>query len=400
MKLLLFTNLFPTPYDPERGIFTLQLVKRLMHHCEVTVVCPLPWFPKWKILQGFTRYAQFSKTPTRYEIDGITVHSPKYPLIPKLSENYHAFFMTLGISRYIRKLHQKIGFDVVNSHWLYPDSVAIARVLENIPIPHIATGLGCDINHETYQPVKGQKILDTLSSCEAITVVSQNLKQELVNHNIDENKITVIPNGIDTSRFGLQNRDNCRASLGIISKAPMVLYVGRLSEEKNISALIRATSILAQENNTMMLYLVGDGPLRSQLNALVNELGIENSVIFVGKVSHDQVSLWMGAADFFCLPSLREGCPNVILEALGSGKPVIASRVGAIPEVVTEKSGILFTPGNIDELSDSLKAAFGGKWSPQNISNSVKNLSWEHAANHYAEVFEQATTRQGSRCKK
>lgn len=395
MKLLLFTNLFPTPYDPERGIFTLQLVKRLKHHCEVTVVCPLPWFPKWKILQGFTKYAQFSNTPTHYEIDGITVHSPKYLLIPKLSENYHAFFMTLGISRFIRKLHQKIGFDVVNSHWLYPDSVAMAKVLENIPIPHIATGLGCDINHETYQPVKGQKILDTLASCEAITVVSKNLKQELVNHNIDENKITVIPNGIDTHHFGIQNKDSCRKSLGIYSKRPVVLYVGRLSEEKNVSTLIRATSILVQKNIKMMLYLVGDGPLNSQLNDLVNELGIKNSVKFVGKVSHDQVSLWMGAADYFCLPSLREGCPNVILEALSSGKPVIASRVGAIPDVVTERSGILFTPGNTDELSNSLKAAFEGDWSPLKISNSVKNLSWEHAAHHYTEIFEQATKRQG-----
>ena len=143
----------------------------------------------------------------------------------------------------------------------------------------------------------------------------------------------------------------------------------------------------------MVLYLVGDGPLITQLTALVNELGINDSVKFVGKVSHDQVSLWMGATDFFCLPSLREGCPNVILEALGSGKPIIASRVGAIPDVVSEESGILFTPGNVNELSQSLITAFEENWSPVVISNSVKSLSWEHAARHYADIYKQATNR-------
>jgi len=396
MKLLLFTNLFPTPYDPERGIFTLQLAKRLMNHCEVTIVCPLPWFPNWKILQRFKKYAQFASTPKYYEIDGIAVHSPKYPLIPRVSENYHAFLMALGISKYIQNLHKEVGFDAVNSQWLYPDSVAISKVLEKIPIPHIATGLGCDINHDTYEPVKGQKILDTLSTCEAITVVSKSLKQELVNHKIEESKITVIPNGIDISRFRIHDKENCREILGIICKVPMVLYVGRLSEEKNVSTLIRATSIIVQEDIPMKLYLVGDGPLDAHLKVLVNELGIKDSVKFVGKVSHDEVSLWMGATDYFCLPSLREGCPNVILEALGSGKPVIASRVGAIPDLVSVESGILFTPENFNELAESLKTAFEVDWSPAIISHPVKNFSWEHAAQRYIDIYQQAMNIEGT----
>ena len=96
MRLLLVTNLFPTPSEPERGIFILQLVKRLMNHCDVTVVCPLPWFPTWKILRGLIKYAQYSNIPARYEIYGIEVYSPKYPLISKISESYHAILMARG----------------------------------------------------------------------------------------------------------------------------------------------------------------------------------------------------------------------------------------------------------------------------------------------------------------
>ena len=138
------------------------------------------------------------------------------------------------------------------------------------------------------------------------------------------------------------------------------------------------------------LYLIGDGPLRSSLAELVERLDMMESVIFVGKVEHKQVSEWMGAADYFCLPSLREGCPNVILEALGSGKPVIASRVGAIPDVVSDDTGILFDPEDIDELMQSLDTALDTTWSPTKISESVKNLSWEHAANHYFKVYKKA----------
>jgi len=101
----------------------------------------------------------------------------------------------------------------------------------------------------------------------------------------------------------------------------------------------------------------------------------------------------MGAANYFCLPSLREGCPNVILEALGSGRPVIASRVGAIPDVVTDKSGILFTPQNVEELSAAIEKALAINWSAQEITASVAKLSWEHAAEQYIRVFK-ATSQQ------
>ena len=391
MKLLLVTNLFPTPFDPERGIFTLQLVKRLQQFCEVTVVCPLPWFPRWKVLAPFKKYAQFSSTPEQYEIEGISVHSPKYPLIPKLSENYHSFFMAQGIKRCIQKLHKENDFDAVNSQWLYPDSVAVDKILENLPIPHIATGLGCDVNQDTYEPIKGLKILQMLENCEKVTVVSNSLKQELINHGIQGGKINVIPNGIDTSQFRVLDKSECRSNLHIETRLPVVLYVGRLSEEKNVSTLLKSTAALADKGLSICLNLVGDGPLKNELKALAQQLGIQDSVNFVGKVDHSQIGMWMGATDYFCLPSLREGCPNVILEALGSGRPVIASRVGAIPDVVSKESGILFTPENVEELSDSLKTAFETKWSAEVISGSVQKLSWENAAGSYFEVFQQAT---------
>ena len=391
MNLLLVTNLFPTPYDPERGVFTLQLVKRLQHYCQVTVVCPLPWFPNWPVLRNLEKYAQFAQTPVRYNIDGIEVHSPKYPLLPKVSENRHADFMYMGIQRYILNLHKEIGFDAVNSQWLYPDSVAVGQILKKIDIPHIATGLGCDVNHDTYEPIKGDKILSMLNDCRAVTVVANSLKDELIGHKIVDRKISVIPNGIDINQFKILDKKHCRQQLSIDTELPVILYVGRLSVEKNVETLINACAQVISAGNPVQLYLVGDGPLEDSLKMLTKELDIEKYVHFVGKVDHSKISIWMNASDYFCLPSLREGCPNVILEALGSGVPVIASRVGAIPDVVNANSGILFTPTKIEELASAIAQAIERNWSARDIAASVGKLSWEHAAAQYFEVFESAT---------
>lgn len=390
MKLLLVTNLFPTPVDPERGIFTLQLVKHLKNYCDVTVVCPLPWFPNWKILKNQEKWFQYSQVPERYIIDNIEVHSPKYPLLPKISENIHDRLMTIGLTSYIKKLHRINHYDAINSQWLYPDSVAVDNLISSIGIPHIPTGLGCDVNLDIYDKSKGKKILRMLNNSHAVTVVSNNLKDELIKNNIQKNNISVIPNGVDIEKFKVLNKESCRTKLNIKINEPMVLYVGRLSEEKSVSTLIEATSKLIQSNCKIKVYLVGDGPLHQYLLDLVDRLNISKNIIFIGKVEHSEISTWMGATDYFCLPSLREGCPNVILEALGSGRPVIASRVGAIPDIVTNESGILFTPKDVDGLAKALNNAITSKWDSKDISNSVQKLSWDEAAKKYYHVFKNA----------
>ena len=396
MNLLLITNLFPTPSDPERGIFTLQLVKRLEKICNVTVVCPLPYFPKLSIFKKFDKWYQFALVPDEYIIDGIKVYSPKYPMIPKLSESNHALLMSIGLKSSIKKLNDKYNFDAVNSQWLFPDSCAVDMAIKSLNIPHIATGLGCDINQDTYHDVKGPLILKMLNRATAITVVSNNLKNELINHKINSDKITVIPNGVDIDSFKIQDKNMCRERLGIKSLEPMVLYVGRLSEEKNIKSLIIAAEKLITKGNSFNLYIVGDGPLDAELKALSKQLKIEKHVHFVGKVDHSEISTWMSSTDFFSLPSIREGCPNVILEALGCGRPVISSNVGAIPDVVNEQSGILFDPNNIEEIVSSFMQAFSRSWDEVKITDSIKKLTWENAAKNYLAVCENAQKQNNS----
>ena len=110
------------------------------------------------------------------------------------------------------------------------------------------------------------------------------------------------------------------------------MYVGRLSEEKSVETLVRAAALLARRHADLSVHLIGDGPLGPGLQVLSASLGAGGIVHFEGAKSHAEVAQWLSACDVFCLPSIREGCPNVVNEALASGRPVVASRVGGIPD--------------------------------------------------------------------
>ncbi len=387
MNLLLISNLFPTPVDLERGVFTLQLVRHLQAHCRVTVVCPLPWFPSRGPLARVEAYREYTGIPPSYEIDGITVHACRYPLLPRVSGRLHARLMRLSLGRQVASLHRREGFDLINSHWIYPDGAASAGVAQALGLAHVPTGLGCDINRDLFDRQKRAQVVATLESANEVIVVSNDLKREIEDNEVQARSISVIPNGIDFDKFSLRDRSGCRTSLGLDDDATAYLFVGRLSEEKGVASLIEAFAQLDDSDPRAVLYLVGDGPDRGELTDLAARRGIASRVRFVGKVEHAAIPQWMGAADFLCLPSWREGCPNVVLEALGSGRPVLASRVGAIPDVVSKDSGILFEPRNPDSIKDALERARSREWDAGKIQRSIAHLSWSETARRYAEVF-------------
>jgi len=390
MKVLLITNLFPTPADPERGVFTLQLAKRLNKICELTVICPLPWFPKTSLLKNFERWYQLSEVPEQYSIDEIGVYSPKYILIPKISESFHHLLMRYWLSPFIKKLHKKNNYAVINSQWLYPDSVAVDAIANTLNIPHVATGLGCDVNDNLYQKGKAAQILNMLEQASAITVVSSRLKDELVRSGVKSDKVSVILNGVDIERFKLLEKNSCREKLNIETDKKLILYVGRLSYEKCVASLISAFALIYKEDPTLSLALVGEGPELADLTALCKANKIENSVHFVGKIAHTELNAWFAAADVFCLPSKREGCPNVVLEALACGCPVVASDVGALPDLVSGATGLLFEPEDVNDMSNKLSEAMQKKWDRTMIHASMKDATWEQAALQYYHAFENA----------
>lgn len=156
-------------------------------------------------------------------------------------------------------------------------------------------------------------------------------------------RVRVVPNGVDTDRFAPAGG---RAEAAV----PTILWLGVMAPVKRVDRLVRALAGLAAAR----LVLVGDGEERSRLVALVDELGLEDRVEFAGFAA-DPAPAFLGA-DVFALPSGAEACPLALLQAMSSGLPVVASRVGGIPDVVRDGvDGLLVGPDDADGLVRSLR---------------------------------------------
>ena len=170
-----------------------------------------------------------------------------------------------------------------------------------------------------------------------------------------EEKFSVIHSGVDLSRFRPDpaRKAEIRSALEIPSESIVVATVGRLTAVKGQETLIRATAKCLRQGEKLYLLILGEGELRSNLEALSAELGIAEAVRFLGW--RPDVASVINACDIFCLPSLNEGMGKAIVEAMAMGKPVIASDVGGIPDlVIPEENGILVPPGDSNALAKAI----------------------------------------------
>ncbi|HLU05447.1 MAG TPA: glycosyltransferase [Woeseiaceae bacterium] len=392
MKVLLLSNLFPTSRDRSRGIFVAQLAQALSRHCEVHALVPLPWFPSgrlaWTLAPGYAE--QFADLSARMQFGAVSAHYARYPFFPRLGRRWHAQLMYWGILQRARELHQRIGFDLINAHWLDPDGIVASRIAEELKLPLVLSARGCDVNVYAHDRVRRGGILRAIGRSSAVTAVSAPLKEGLLSEGIAPDLVTVIPNGVDTQLFQPRTARDCRAALSLPLDRELVVCVSRLSPEKGVDVLVRAFAQLRKEHPGAGLAFVGAGPMLAELTELADALEVREAVRFVGAVGHDEVPLWLGAASLVCMPSLREGHPNAAMEALACGRPVVASAVGALPEIVREGSGLLVEPGDPRALSSALSKALAIDWDPGRIAEGVRGASWENAAASYLRVYERA----------
>src|SRR5262249_36781248 len=189
-------------------------------------------------------------------------------------------------------------------------------------------------------------------------------------------RVVVQHNGVDGTEFQIRDKAEARARLKLHPDRPMILYVGNVKTEKGVGELVEAMARLTRRlgRKDVELCVVGSGEILDKLKARTLELGLGPNIRFAGRQLHTEIPHWMSACDVFCLPSYAEGCPNVILEALASGRPVVASRVGGIPELLTDKNGGMTPAGDAEALADGLAAALARSWDPEARRGTVEYL--------------------------
>ncbi len=379
MRILTFTSLYPNKVNPLQGIFIRQRVKHLARRPgnSVEVIAPVPYFPSWLPLQ---RWRQFSQVPHEEEIDGIRIHHPRYPLLPGVSMPAHGMSMYLATLSLVRRLHREQQFDCIDAHFVYPDGFAAVRMGKHLGLPVFVSARGTDINlYPSFRLIRPM-LRWTLRHAAGAIAVSADLKNKMIALGIPASKVRVISNGVDAERFRPIDSKSARKQLGLPEEGPIAVSVGSLIESKGHHLLIEAIANLRERFPGLLLHVIGEGVYRAKLEELVREKQLQNRVFLPGDLPNEELGLWFNAADLSCLMSSREGWPNVVSEALACGTPVLATRAGGIPEIITAPEFGVLVDRDADSIANGLKQALAKTWDREQIARHSRSRSWDAVA--------------------
>jgi glycosyltransferase involved in cell wall biosynthesis len=390
MRILTFTSLFPNNAFPTKCVFTKERIGPLAtrNGCQVKVVAPVPYFPDIRV-SDWWRFSQVSPKET---IDGIDVYHPRYFMTPKIGMASYGYLMYLFSLPVIRKIREEFDFDIIDTHFTYPDGFAGILLGRYFGKPVVVTSHGTDLNLYPAYPVIRQFLRYTLGKADRVVAVCNALRDVMIRLDVPGGKISVIPNAIDLKKFYPMAKEDARRTLGITSKH-VVVSVGSLIPIKGHDVLIRAVKLLVEElgRGDLSLNIVGEGPYRRTLEKLVSSLKLEGHVRFVGAVPHSDMILWFNAADISCLASSREGWPCVLLESLACGTPVVATNVWGIPEVIRNDRIGLLAERNPRDFADKIHAALRKSWDFRGIVEYANDFTWERAAGEIHKVYSSIT---------
>ncbi len=286
--------------------------------------------------------------------------------------------------REVARLRTTFDFDLIDAHFAYPDGFAAVLLGFWFRRPACITLRGTIVQWSKRRI--GRWLCDwAMRHAERVIAVAESLAARARQAEVPEQRIATIPNGVDTGRFRLIDYAAARRSLGVPERGRLLVSVAHISPRKGFHRVIRSLPRVLQSCSDVRLAIVGgkgaEEDNSAALEALARQLGLSEKVLFVGAQIPDQVALWLAAADVFALASDYEGCPNVVLEAMACGRPVVATKVGDIERMVPTDAGVLFDdPEDNVELAESLVAALMREWDAERIREQVAMRSWDDVA--------------------
>jgi glycosyltransferase involved in cell wall biosynthesis len=382
MRVLTFTTLYPNEARPGHA---LPVETRLRHvvatgEVESRVVAPVPWFPSRHA--AFGDYALHARTPREEVRHGIRVLHPRYPLLPKIGMTAAPFMLAQAMKPVFARLLKERPFDLIDAHYFYPDGVAAVMLGRHFDKPVVITARGTDLNLIAQYRVPRLMIQWAAAHAAGLVTVCSALKDRLVSLGVPAGRIKVLRNGVDLERFRPVDRPSLRQRLGFTGIT--LLSVGNLLPLKGHDIAIRALTLLPQCN----LVIAGHGPEYMALADLARELGVAHRVTFAGGLSQDDLRQYYGAADALVLASSREGWPNVLLESLACGTPVVSRKVGGTPEVITSPAaGILFDERTPEALASAVTRLIEQGLDRAEVRRYAEQYSWDATTEGQLELF-------------
>lgn len=377
LRVLAVTNLFPSNVDPSFAPFNRQQFASLGALVDLEVFAVVPWR-----FGSYYGSGPVTEVVRQEQIDGLEVLHPRYPSIRGMP-GLNAGLMGAALVPEILWRLRRGRYQVLLAAYAYPDGCAGVLLSGLFRIPVVVKCHGSDLNRVPNAPSARYQLSHLLPRAEAVVAVSQRLADQAAKLGVDREKIHVVYNGIDRTRFGLVSKVEARARLKLPLHSELVVFVGHLAEHKGARDLLDAIDRLKSLRPSATVAFVGEGPLSSAVqDAAERGIGAPGSVLAVGRVAHAEVPDWICAGDVLCLPSWDEGLPNVVREAHACGRPVVATEVGGVPEAIFRPElGRLVPAHDPPALADALAAVLA---TPQAPAEAIARLaaipSWEESA--------------------
>jgi glycosyltransferase involved in cell wall biosynthesis len=330
------------------------------------------------------------------EWDGpIEIYHPGW-LYPPGGFSINPILLFLRLLPLAASLHKRHHFDMIDAHFAFPDGIAASLLARALGIPFSVTLRGNETMHAQY-PRRRRMMASALGRASAVIALSDELRQFALSVGVPNERIRIIPNGIDAETFYPRDRAGCRRKHGIPADAKIVLSAGSLIERKGHHRVMQALAELLRTGTSADLVIAGgagrEGRFADDLRNQVAALGLNEHVRFTGEVSPGDLAELMSAADVFCLASSREGWPNVIHEAMACGSPVVATRVGAVADMIpSPEYGFVVPLDDPAALESALHAALEKNWEHRKISERAHARTWGQAAKEVYDVLRDAKT--------
>lgn len=392
IRVLLFSTLFPSAERPLHGVFVETRLRELRKSgaVDVRVVAPVPWFPSTDPRYG--ERAAMARTPRVEQRDGVTVLHPRFALLPKVGMSSAPLLMALACRPTLQRLRDEgFDFDVVDAHYYYPDGVAAALLASWFKRPFVVTARGSDVNHIAQYGLPRRMMRWAAQQARASIGVSAALVERMRSLGFPPERLKVMRNGVDLERFNPLDQAQMRRELGLATGAPLLLTVGNLHEHKGQRLALEMLAHLrtAGGQPQARLLVVGSGPDADWLRQRAQALGLADALQLVGTVPNDQLRRWYSAADILLLASSREGWPNVLLEAMACGTPVVASDVGGVREIVQSAvAGRVVPQPTGQSLADALDDLLRNRCARADVRAYAQQFSWERTSQDQLALFQ------------
>lgn len=384
LKILTYTTLYPNSEAPSHGVFVENRLRHLSASGQVStrVVAPVPWFPFSH--RAFGRYGAHARVPGHETRHGLEVSHPRYPVIPKVGWKITPHFLFRATVGHVRRiLKEDPSIRLIDAHYFYPDGVAAWKIAEEVGLPFVITGRGTDLNLIPQHRAPREMILGAAAAAAGLITVCAALKDALVDLGADGSKVRVLRNGVDLEQFSPPaDREALRRRLGLTR--PTLVSAGYLIERKGHHLIVEAMRELEEWD----LIIVGDGEMRTELEQSIRRLGLEARVRMPGRIPHQEMRNYFGAADALVLASSREGWANVLLEAMACGTPVAATDIWGTPEVVSNvAAGVLIRERSARGIAEGVRELFRSLPDRSDTRRYAEGFSWEETTQGQIELF-------------